>query len=310
MNRAKQLCSLICGAVSIWLALCSPAVAQVDLSGSWAARNSTEALQNPPGVEPGPVDYTGIPLSKYGRAAALLASDLQLSEPERICSFYPPSYLMLGPFGLKIWNQAEPRNGTTVAWHIGGWEDRAPMTIWMDGRPQPSKYAPHPMAGFAVGRWQDDILRVHVTHMRVGISRRNLAPLSDQHTMTVWFLRHGAELTIFARIVDPVYLTQPLLLTRTFVLARAPVFPSVGQPCTQTDEGVAEGAVPFYLPGKNPNVDYMTKHYGIPLDAILGGAETMFPQFHEKLRTQYVRPSKCTSGCGGPGRYRRPRGPA
>jgi hypothetical protein len=310
VNCFTRSCLLIGSAAVTWVALCGPGAAQIDLSGSWAARNSTEALENPPGVEPGPVDYAGIPLNRYGRAAALLTSDLQLSEPERICSFYPPSYLMLGPFGLKIWNQTEPRNGVTVAWHIGGWEDRAPMTIWMDGRASPSSDAAHPMAGFAVGQWQDDVLRVQLTDMKVGISRRNLAPLSDEHTMTAWFLRHGDELTVFARIVDPIYLSQPLLLTRAFVLVRAPVFPSVGQPCTQTDEGVAEGAVPFYFPGKNPNLDYMTKQYGIPRDAVLGGAETMFPEFHQKLRSRYVRPKACRSGCGGPGQYPRPRGPA
>lgn len=307
MTRVHGVWVLAVSLVLAGTAVGNPVLAQVDLSGTWSARNSIQALGNPPGLEPGPVDYEGIPLSDSGRAAALSASDLQLSEPERICSFYPPSYMMLGPFGLKIWNQTEPRNGETIAWHIGGWEDRAPMTIWMDGRPQPSKYAAHEMAGFVTGVWQDDVLKIHATHMRVGITRRNLAPLSDEATMTAWFLRHGDELTIVARNVDPIYLTQPYLLIRVFKLVRAPSLPSVGQPCTQTDEGVAEGAVPFYLPGHNPDLHDMTKQYGIPLTAILGGAQTMYPQFRQKLKTEYVRPARCSTGCGGPGAYPLPR---
>lgn len=308
MNRATAFCVFVVGAVSALIALANPVFAQIDLSGNWSARNSNQALDNPPGLEPEPVDYQGIPLSDSGRAAALQSSDLQLSEPERICSFYPPSYLMLGPFGLKIWNQTDqPRDSTTVAWDIGGWEDRAPMTIWMDGRERPSKYAAHEMAGFVTGVWQDDVLKIYVTHMRAGIARRNLAPLSDQATMTAWFFRHGDELTVVARNVDPIYLSQPYMLTRVFKLVRAPPLPTVGQPCTQTDEGVAEGAVPFYLPGKNPNLNDMTRQYGIPLDAVLGGAQTMYPQYRKRLRTEYVRPAKCVAGCGGPGAYPLPR---
>ena len=308
MKRVNAICRFGIGWLGL-IALSAPVVAQVDLSGSWSARNSSQALMDRPGPEPGPVDYLGVPLNDSGRAAALMASDLQLSEPERICSFYPPSYMMLGPFGLRIWNQTEPRNGATVAWHIGGWEDLAPITIWMDGRAHPSAYAAHEMQGFATGVWQDDVLVASFSHMRAGIVRRNLAPLSDEATMTTWFLRHGDELTVTARIVDPVYLTQPYLLTRTFELVRTPPLPSVGQPCTESDEGVAEGAVPFYLPGKNPNMNYMTTRYGIPLAATLGGAQTMYPQYRKQLESKYVRPAKCIGNdptdCGGPGKYPR-----
>ena len=86
-----------------------------------------------------PVDYLGIPFNEYGLARALSYSYSQFSMPDRACAFYSPPYLAIGPFGLKIWNETEPLNGSTIAWMIGGWEDMAPMTIWMDGRPHPSK---------------------------------------------------------------------------------------------------------------------------------------------------------------------------
>ena len=65
-----------------------PASAEVDLSGSWAARNHEDSQLRFPG--PLAVDYTGLPLNEGGRARALSYSQSQLSEPERVCLFYAP----------------------------------------------------------------------------------------------------------------------------------------------------------------------------------------------------------------------------
>lgn len=289
--------------VLILLAASLPVFAQMDLSGSWAARNHSDALSNQPGPEPTPVDYLGIPFNEFGVARALSHSPSQLSMPERVCAFYSPVYMMLGPFGLKIWNETEPLNGSTVAWKIGGWEDLAPITIWMDGRPHPSKNAPHDMSGFTTGVWEDDVLTIYMTHVKAGISRRNGAPSSDQTTMTARFFVHGDLLTVTGRIDDPVYLTEPFYLTRTFQRMAMPAMRSVGQPCIQGNEGVAEGVVPHYLPGKNPFLNEMTELYNIPAEAVLGGAETMYPEYRKRFKDQYVIPEKCPRACGGPGLF-------
>ena len=89
---------------------------------------------------------------------------------------------MQGPFGLKIWSDTEPAKGTTVAFTIGAWEDRAPITIWMDGRPHPSEYAEHTRGGFTTGRWDGDTLVAYTTHMKAGFLRKNGPPMSDQGT--------------------------------------------------------------------------------------------------------------------------------
>ncbi|MDP9085130.1 MAG: hypothetical protein M3N50_15400 [Pseudomonadota bacterium] len=302
MNHARNALALV--SLLSLAALSAPAFAQVDLSGSWPPRNSSDALQDLPGPEPLPVDYLGLPLNDSGRAAALLVSPDRLSMPDHICAFYSPVYMMLGPFGLAISNQTESRNGGTVAWAIGGWEDLATITIHMDGRARPSKYAPHEMSGFTTGVWEDDVLVSHTTHMRASIIRRNGAPHSDQATLTMWFLRHGAELTVFARIEDPVYLSVPLYLTRVFVMdPQAAPRRTAGQPCIKGDEGVPEGTVPHFLPGKNPFMEETAKEDGIPLSAVLGGAETMYPEYRKKLQGKYLRPEKCPRVCGGPGTY-------
>ena len=285
------------------MAACVPAVAQTDLSGSWAPRNYGDALGNRPGPGPSPVDYMGIPLNEFGRARALSYSPSQMSMPDRVCSLYSPVYVMLGPFGLKISNQTEPHNGTTVAWKIGAWEDRAALTIWMDGRPHPSKNAPHETSGFTTGVWEDDVLTTYTTHMKDGFIRRNGVAGSDQTTMRLRFFRHGDLLTVTARIEDPIYLAEPYYLTRVFQLSAVPPILAEGIPCITGDEGVPEGAVPHYLPGKNPFVDELTKLYNIPVEAVLGGPETMYPEYRKRLKDKYVIPEKCERYCGGPGTF-------
>lgn len=289
---------------------------QLDLSGNWAAENSTTEGMDAPD-EPLPGDWLGIPLNASGRAQALMYSPGQLSEPALTCD-YNPVYMMLGPFGLRIWNETEPTTGTTIAWHIGGWGDKPPTTIWVDGRPQLSDYAPHPKGGYATGVWVNGMLQATVTHMQAGITKRNGAPLSDRATMTLLFMRHGDELTVLARIVDPVYLSQPFLITRTFLHYVSKPQRTVGDPCIPSFEGVSETQVPFTVPGDTSLLHIVPDTYGIPTQAAMGGAETMYPEYRDRLKGTYRRPASCQDElkyqtfpdqvCGGPGKWRR-RGP-
>ena len=283
--------------VAILLCIGLPALAQIDLSGSWASKNHEDALER--GAGPNPGDFTGIPFNEAGRAKALSYMQSQISMPERICAFYSQWHMMVGTFGVKIWNVPDTLKGGTVAWVVGEWEDRAAMTIWMDGRPHPSKNAPHSQVGFTTGTWDGDVLTAYTTHMLTGYLRRNGVMTSDQATMTTHFIRHGDMLTLASEIEDPIYLTEPYYITRTFVNTTNPM--SIGgPPCIIGDEGVEVGRVPHYLPGKNPFVDEMNKLYHIPAEAALGGAETMYPAFREKIKDKFTIPPKCTRNCGAP----------
>jgi hypothetical protein len=273
-----------------------PLFGQVELSGTWASRNHEDAQERGPG--PYAVDYTGLPLNEEARTKALSYTASQLSLIERQCALYPPTYLMLGPFGMKIWNETDPVTGTTVAWKIGAWEDRAETTIWMDGRPRPSVNAPHEREGFTTGTWEGDTLVAYTTHMKAGYIRRNGTPTSDQATMTTHFLRHGEVLTVLAEIDDPIYFTEPLILSKTFQLETNPMRP-IGPPCVPGYEGTDSATVQHYLPGQNPFVNEVTGLYNIPVEAVLGGAETMYPDYRKKLKDKYVRPEKCPRNCGG-----------
>jgi hypothetical protein len=258
-----------------------PALAQSDLAGSWAARNHQEQVIRA-GAGPRVVDYTGVPLNDEGRAKALAWSPGEISMLERQCIGYPQPYMAVGPFGLRIWEETDPATGASIAWKVGAWEDRGTMTIWMDGRPHPSRYAPHEHEGFTTGAWAGERLTTRTTHMRAGYLRRNGVPLSDQATLTMHFLPHGNLLTIVAITEDPIYFTEPHIETKSYERDGSVMRP-VGPPCVPGFEG-ATGEVPHFLPGRNPYIGELTKAYGVPEAAVLGHAETLLPDYRKTMR--------------------------
>lgn len=283
--------------IFLLLALAStPAFAQLDLAGNWVGYGHEDAQER--GGGPLPVDYLGIPFNDAGRAKALAYTASLIAMPERQCMFYTPQYTVGGPFGFKIWNDTEPVNGQTTAWHMSGTNDRSPITFYVDGRPDASPNWIHPIGGYGTGFWQGDVFVARLTHLREGYVRRNGAPLSDQTTMTFHFIRHGDLMTVIAETVDPVYLTEPLVISRNYALGTQPIRP-IDTPCVPGYEtSLGEGEVPHHLPGKNPFIDEVAKLYGIPVEAVLGGAETLYPAYRKKLKDSFVPPAMCTRYCG------------
>lgn len=277
----------------LWAPVNRSAFAQAELAGSWAARNTEDISR-----DSYPVDYLGLPLNDEGRTRALGYNESQLAMIERQCEGWPAVYFVQGPFGLKIWSDTEPVKGGTISFTIGAWEDRAPMTIWMDGRPHPSEYAEHTRGGFTTGRWEGDALVASTTHMKAGLLRKNGPPMSDRATMTARFWRHGDILTVLAVVDDPVYLAEPHIVTKSFQLSATPMSP-VGPPCVTGYEGRRPGeSVPHYVPEKNPFVDELTELFHLPKEAVLGEAETLYPEYRKKIRATYVPLEPCKTGCG------------
>ena len=213
---------------------------------------------------------------------ALSYSESQLSMIERQCQGWPAFYFVQGPFGLKIWSETDPLKGNVISYTIGAWEDRAPLTIWMDGRPHPSKYAEHTRAGFTTGAWEGNTLVAYTTHMKAGFLRKTGAASSDEATMTTRFYRHGDLLTVLAIIEDPIYLAEPWILSRSFQLSATALSP-IGPPCITAYEGSSRETAPHYLPEKNPFVDEMTTKYGVPREAAIGTPETLYPEYRRKI---------------------------
>jgi hypothetical protein len=277
-----------------------PAFAQVDLGGNWASRQHEDWEERGPGPEV--VDYLGLPLNADGRARSLRYSTSGLSLPERQCLYYPIHYAVLGPQPLRLWADFDPTSGRIVAWNISAAIDRAVIKIWMDGRPHPSENALHTFAGFTTGVWEGNTLTTTTTHNKEGYLRRNGVPSSDKEIFTMHITRHANTLTITGIWEDPVFLTRSHIINRTWELDPAVNLNPVTNPCVPEAELAdlkGEGEVPHYLPGENPFIEDMTKMYSIPVEAVLGGEETMFPEYRKRLKDRYVRPAICTRYCCG-----------
>ena len=257
-----------------------------EFEGSWAPTNN-EDLSN----DTVPVDYMGLPLSEEGRARALSYSESQLAMIERQCQGWAPTYLMTGPFGMKITAQYDLSRGSIIRFTIGAWHDKLPLDIWMDGRLPPSRYAEHTRSGFAAGHWEGNVLVTRTTHMKASFIRKNGPPSSDRATMTNRFYRHGNFLTLVAVIEDPIYLSEPLIWTRDFQVSPTRLTP-IAPPCIVAFEGTtAQDEVPHYLWGKKPEefMNEMTAKYGVPQEAALGYPETLYPEYREKLKIRNNR---------------------
>ena len=149
----------------------------------------------------------------------------------------------------------DPITQKLLAWKIAGWGDRDETMIWMDGRPHPSKYAPHSHGGFTTGAWEGDTLTAVTTHFKLGDIKRHRGFSSDRATLTYRFNRHGDLLTVTGILEDPVYLAEPYVLTEIFRLTTNPnSFPLTA--CEPIEElphlHENPALVPHYLPGKHP----------------------------------------------------------
>lgn len=288
----------IAGALLMMTAMmAAPLCAQIDLSGQWADKYYEDWPERVPG--PDVTDYSGLPINAAARAKADSWEASVQTLPERQCIAHPFPYSLRGPANLRISAILDPISGSPVAWQMYGTFGRATHTVWMDGRPHPSKYALHTWEGFTTGEWEGDMLTTYTTHIKMGYLRRNGVPTSDETTVTEHWVRHGDVLTATVIVEDPVYLTEPYIRSSSWVLN--PSQQVNPQPCEPVVEVARKsGEVPHYLPGTNPFINETAQMYNLPLDVVRGGAQTMYPEYRKTLQGKYVAPEKCLRYCCGP----------
>jgi hypothetical protein len=263
-----------------------PALAQVDLSGIWAPRLHEDLPYKGGGPTIG--DYLGLPINDEARARAAAWQESLQAKPEHQCIMYSAFYVVLQPFGLQFLPETDPISGQVIAWKVNGVIDRAPLTIWMDGRPHPSKSAAHTTSGFTTGVWDGDTLVTTTTHLTEGVIWRNGVPHSDLATVTGWIARHANTLMITMMLDDPIYLEEPLLRNAAWQLdPTLRITPDTCQP--QVEIAQRPEAVPHYLPGTNPSLNEPVGLYKVPPEAARGGAATLYPEFQKKVKA-YVPP--------------------
>ena len=258
---------------------------QVYLGGNWTPLRHEDQAERGPGPELG--DYLGLPINDAARLRADSWSASRMTLPEHQCRVHSVTYIYRGPNHLRIWEEKDPRTQQVIAIknYISTYEQT--RTIWMDGRPHPSEYAPHTFMGFSTGEWQGDILTVRTTHIKQGFVRRNGLVQSDLATMVEHFIRHGNILTHVSVVTDPVYTTEPLIKSEDFQLDEADQG-SWLWPCEPVEEitNRKKTDVPHYLPGANPYLKEFSDHFHVSEQAVRGGAETMYPEYQAKLKAK------------------------
>ena len=261
----------------------TPAFAQVDFTGVW--NGNTNAEDGPErAAGPSLVEFLGLPINDQARQWGLAYRPGRLSLLEHQCQVHVVHYIHRGPFAARIWEERDPVTHELIAIHeaINTYEQH--RTIWMDGRPHPSPNAPHTWMGFSTGVWDGNKLTITTTHIKQGWFRRENIPSSDESTTIEHWVRNGNVWTHVSVTEDPVYLTEPLIKSTDFTLNASTNF-NPFWPCEYVEEGERPaGEVPSYLPGENPWVAEYAATHNLPQEVMLGGAETMYPEYRARMK--------------------------
>ena len=270
------------------------AQAQVNLAGVWSGLYHEDWPDRIPGPELG--DYGGIPINAADRLRAQSWDASLIALPEYQCRVHPSDYA--NSFSdFRMWEERDRDTQQLIAIRMHHLAWGTERSIWMDGRPHPPDYALHTSMGFSTGKWEGHVLTVTTTHLKEGWIRRNGIARSDQATVTEHFIRHGEHLNWTVVVDDPVYLTEPFIRNRDYTYSMATQLPPY--PCESVVEVVQpRGYIPHHLPGTNPFLMEYAVNHQVPFEAAMGGAETMYPEFRDKI-TKLPRPPAAQPQGGG-----------
>jgi hypothetical protein len=259
----------------------APAYAQIDFSGLWAQRHHEDNLERGSGGSLG--DYLGLPINAAARLRADSWDAALYGLPEWQCRPYNSVNVWRSVHPARIYKDVDPVTGDTIAFHAN-FQDLLDRVIYLDGRPHPPEEAAHTWAGFSTGKWEGDMLTIETTHIKEHLLTREGIPVSDLSRMTEHWIRHGDFLTVVEILYDPMYLTEPLVYSIDFALdmhleGDAPQLCEIEE---ETDR--PKNSVPQRLPGTPTGSEEVAKKYNLPLEAVRGGAEMMYPEYRKKLK--------------------------
>jgi hypothetical protein len=258
----------------------APLAAFFDFSGEYAVLFHEDQPERIPGPEIG--DYLGMPINDAARFRADSWDASLLTLPEYQCRPHPADYGSRGP-NVRIWKEIDTTTQRLMAFRTHTAWQAQERTIWMDGRPHPPKYAPHTWQGFSTGRFDGESLVITTTHLKAGYIRRNGLARSDDVEIVERWSHHDRFLTWTVWINDPHYLTEPLIRTSDYVEnRRQQLAPYPCESVTEIDRPA--GVVPHHLPGTNPFLEEFSRRWGVPFEATRGGAETMYPDYINRMK--------------------------
>jgi len=258
-----------------------PVFGQVDIDNMWRPLPHNQDGSGMIG------DAAGVPLNEDAKSRAETWAPEQFDMAEWVCRPHAWDVSLEGPLGQVRWSSqydAATQNVEAFLGHIYmQWQQQ---TIWMDGRPHPSKNAPHTWSGFTTGEWQGDVLVTTTTHVKEDYVRRWGLPRSDQTTLRTHWRRMGDYLQATVIMYDPIYMTEPY--TRSSLMwIRDPGLRMEPYPCEEaTETAVPKGTTAHFLPGQSYMPAYDPERsdpFGTPYEARRGGAESMYPDYIETM---------------------------
>ncbi|HVZ59195.1 MAG TPA: hypothetical protein VG892_00265 [Terriglobales bacterium] len=265
-----------------------PLSAQVDLSGPWKQGFQEDWTAR---GDAAIGDYMNLPINDAARMRGDTWNAEMWTVVEHQCHYHPADYGPRGPSQMRIWSDVDPLTQGVVAWHMVLNYMLPHRTIYMDKRPHPPEWAPHTWQGFSTGEWEGDLLKISTTHLKEGYFRRNGVARSEKATLTEFLIRNHDYLTLATVIEDPVYLTEPMVITTDWSSSigfqLAPNFCIYSQEIERP-----RGWVAFHLPGQNKWLHEFSEKTGIPYEVMRGGAESMYPEYQKKLATMPIPPPR------------------
>jgi hypothetical protein len=274
---------------------------QYDLSGTWVPIVHEDASDRNVGVVYDTLAC--IPVNEAGRVRFESYSEDQVSLPEFQCRRDMAEYGIRGTQAtLHILTEFAPGTQRIQAYNIyfpPGDPVAGTRTIYVDGRPHPSAEARHSWGGFSTGEWDGNMLNVETTHLKAFFVRRPAVAASDERTVTEHWIRHDDLLEMIMVIHDPVFFTEPLVYSQSWARSDAPQLPRIDSFCHASPElpSVGNRRVPFYAPGTNPAIKETIDNYGLPEEAMRGGAEMMYPEYRKQLKQTVSSLDRCKRGC-------------
>ena len=275
-------------AIVMWLAFGSPTVfvqenSPVDVTGTWRWLPYEDERDRTPGAYPG--DYRGLPLNDAARMRAdTYDEEWNATSPLLQCRPRGPTYQAKGLDPMRIDQVVDPVSRQLVALRIVYEKTPGERMIWLDGRQRPSSYAAHSWDGFSTGRFRGDTLEITTTHLKESYIRRNGVPASFRATVIEHISLQEPFLEWTFTVIDPDYLTEPLVRSATYV--RAPTLQLPLYPCQPEEyQPGAQYRVPHYLNGDNPYLTESAVKYRMPQEGTRGGAATTYPEWRTKGAT-------------------------
>lgn len=278
-------CRAVALAAAVLLVATPYAFAQMDLSGEWLQKiHEDEPVRDVPQIG----DYEGLPINDAARQRADTWEASRWDPPEHECEPHPADYAPRGPGSMRVWADMDPHSMQVTAWHTEIMEYAPTRQIYMDGRAHPPAISEHTWEGFSTGHWHADMLEVDTDLLKEGWPRRNGVPRSNKAYLKEFFIRHSDYLKLVAIVHDPVFFSVPYVVSSEWVFE--PGYHPIPSSCTPAQEVIHNrGWVGFNLPGLNVTEEF-ARRYGIPLEAARGGADTIRPEYQQRLEHLPVPP--------------------